>query len=117
QLERAAHLGDLLDAGEAGEVIEEALVGPTGVADDGDDRPLGPFVGKGGQTLGEDPALHAEDLLLGRIRPHHDEHRFIPFHTGPLRANKKAEALPLLPPGTTRLPGSLGSEADHAGYR
>src|SRR4029077_12877873 len=89
---------DLLDAGQPGEPAHQLLLPGADLADDSDDRPLRPLVVERCHPLGEDVALHAEDLGLAGGPGHHDEHRWLIL---PVRSNKKAEvstsALPARP--------------------
>ena len=59
----------------AHELLEEGRPARADLADDRDHRPLRADVVERGQTLGQDPALDAEDLRLAGTDCHHDEHR------------------------------------------
>ena len=55
------------------------------------------------QPLGQDQALHADDLGLGGSGPHHHEHLVsASFWRAVIAENKKAEVRDLCSPGTTR---------------
>src|SRR4029078_11627983 len=88
----------LLDAGQPGEPAHQFLLPRPDLPDDRDNRPLRPLVVERRHPLGEDVALHAEDLGLAGGPGHHDEHRWLIL---PVRSNKKAEvstsALPARP--------------------
>ena len=74
QLERPADRGHRGDARQARQPLGQGRAAPAHLADHGDARALARHVVERRHPLGQDLALHAEDLGLACASGHHDEH-------------------------------------------